>query len=106
MAAPVVSNVSPAPGTAIAATQVLQLDVTDPDGDAFRLIMLIADFAFLGIREVIHDGTSFSQNYSGFGNARTVITNGFHYSVLRVGGWPASPRIIPYAIDVTGQENV
>lgn len=101
--APTISNVQPAAATAIASTDPVSFDITDPEG--FVRILLVADFPLLGIREVIHDGTSFSPNYTGFGNARTAITNGFSYSVLRKGGWPVSPIIIPYAIDTTGQEN-
>jgi len=100
---PVISNVTPATGTAIAPTDSLGFDVTDPEG--FRLIMLVADFPAIGIREVIHDGLTFSANYSGSANSRVAITNGFQYTILRTGGWPVSPRIIPYAIDVTGAEN-
>lgn len=101
---PVISNVSPVVGEPISDTTILSFDVTDPD--AFRLIMLIADFPNIEVREVIHDGNSFSVNYSGSGNARVAIPNGFRYSVLRRGGWPVSPRIIPFAIDITGEENV
>ncbi len=101
--APVISNVTPAAASAIAPTDILGFDITDPEG--FTRILLVADFPTLGIREVIHDGLSFSANYNGFGNSRTVITNGFQYRLLRKGGWPVSPVIIPYAIDATGQEN-
>jgi hypothetical protein len=100
---PVISNVVPAVASAIGPTDILSFDVTDSEG--FVRILLVADFPGIGIREVIHDGFSFSANYSTFGNSRSVITNGFHYTMLRSGGWPVSPVIIPYAIDTTGREN-
>lgn len=101
---PIVQNVDPTPGTPINATQILKLDIIDT-GASFRLIMVIADFPNLGIREVVHDGGSFATAYSGPGNMRQAITNGFHYEILRKGGWPSSPTIIPYAIDTGGSEN-
>lgn len=100
---PVISNVTPAAASAIATNDMVGFDITDPEG--FVRILLVADFPGLGVREVIHDGQSFSPNYSGFGNSRVVITNGFRFTILRGGGWPVSPVIIPYAIDTTGQEN-
>ena len=104
MAAPVISNVTPVAASAIAATQVLGLDATA--SVAIRLAMLVAYFPNLGIREVIHDGTSFGPNYpAASGNSRTVISGGFRYTLLRTGGWPASPTIIPYVVDVAGEEN-
>lgn len=103
MSGPLVSNVSPAVGTAIHATDPLSFEITDTV--SFRRILIVADFGSIGIQEVIHDGDSFSQIYTGGSNARTAITDGFAYRVLRNGGWPASPRIIPYALDTAGDEN-
>lgn len=101
---PVVTNISPAAGTAIGAAQSISFDVTDDSG-LFRLIMVIADFGLLAIREVIHDGMSFGPRYLASGNGRVAIPGGWHYTVLRQGGWPSSPTITPYAIDLGGGEN-
>lgn len=100
---PSITNVQPPTGSGIGPQQVLSFDVIDPV--LFRRILICADFGQLGLYEVIHDGESFSQNYGGTGNARSAIVGGFHYTVLRKGGWPASPRIIPFAEDTTGAEN-
>lgn len=101
---PVVGNFSPAVGAFIASNQFITFDVTDPEG--FRLALIAASFPNLGIYEIIHDGTAFGPNYSDGNSGRSAIANGFHYSILRRGGWPASPTIVPFAIDVFGSENV
>ena len=100
---PVVSNVTPTPGTAITATTPVGLDVTDDSG-VFRRIMLVASFPTLGLLEVVHDGDNFAPLYAGTGNTREAIANGFRYAALRRGGWPASPTLIPFAIDQEGAE--
>lgn len=101
---PVVGSFSPAVGSGITATTQLEFSVTDTSGD-FTRIILVADFHMLGIREIIHDGYNFGPSYRGPHNLRTNITNGYRFTVLRTGGWPESPTIMPFAID-GGAENV
>lgn len=101
---PVVSNVSPFGGTAIAATDPLSFDVTDESG-LFREIVVIASFPNVGLLEIIHMDAAFGPQYTQY-SSRVAITNGYRYTVLRNGGWPASPTIIVKAIDLTGAENV
>ena len=100
---PVVGNFAPATGTAIAATTLLSFDVTDDSG-LFRRIIVAAQFPNLGIYEVIHEGVGFAPKYRGAGNLQVAITNGFRYTILREGGWPASPSITVFAIDQGGAE--
>lgn len=101
---PVVAVVSPAAGSAITAFTPLVFSVTDDTG-LFRRIIVVADFPYIGIREVVHDGDTFGPTYSEAVNTRSTISGGYQYSVTRDGGWPASPRLIPYAIDREGTEN-
>jgi hypothetical protein len=100
---PVVSNVSPAAGTALARTDAVFFDVTDDSG-VFRRIIVTATFTD-GVAEVVHDGDGFAARY-GSTSTRTPITNGFRYRVRRTGGWPYGPTIRAYAIDPAGNENV
>lgn len=97
---PVISNVTPAPGSQLLKNAPIGADVTD-DGDFSRVIVVV-EFATLGTKEVVHDGDGFSANYSG--SSRTAIANGWRYSVVRTGGWPASPTLRVFAIDADGQE--
>jgi hypothetical protein len=102
-APPVVSNIVPATGSALQPTSPIAFQVTSPANNAFRSIIILAQYPVLGMYEVVHDGLNFSANYTG---SRTAIAGGFQYAnILRIGGWPASPTFIPNAVDVTGQEN-
>lgn len=100
--APTIENVSPAPG-AIRATDALTFDLLG-NGKAIRRAIIMAQFQGLSLWEVIHDGESFSPAYSRQ-SSRDTITDGYHYSLLRMGGWPASPIITPYAMNIDGDEN-
>ena len=100
---PVVQNISPAPG-AILATDPLSFDVVNPT-KTLRRVSVTAFFQGLGIWEVVHDGTVFAPMYSER-SSRTAIANGYHYLLLRSGGWPASPSITADAVNTQGDENV
>jgi hypothetical protein len=98
---PVVSGVNPAPGTPIAAGTALGFDVTDDV--AFRRILVTIYFPTLGRAELAHDGNGFLQQYGL--SRRSNIAGGFRYSVVRTGGWPATPRLLVYATNVVGLED-
>ena len=100
---PVVSNVSPAAASAIHPSSFISFDVTD-DNNAFAELLIIANFPSLNILEVVYMDGVFSANYQTL-SSRNPIANGFHYSVLRTGGWPASPTFIVKAIDTHGNVN-
>lgn len=97
---PVVSNLTPAPGTTILSTQAVSLDVTDDSG-AFRRVIVTASFPS-GASEVVHDGDGFAGYYAG--SSRTLIAGGLRYTITRLGGWPGAPTIKVIAIDPTGTE--
>lgn len=99
---PVVSNVTPIPGTPITPTTAIGLDVTDTQG-LRRVILTVAFPSVMLGEEVIHNGSGFAAIYSQ-GSTRTAITNGWRYSLVRSGGWPAAPVLTPYAFDVKGAE--
>ena len=100
--APVVSGVSPAPGTTITASTPLQFDVTDNTG-AFRRIFVSVRFERTGVEEVAFDGDTFRGFYAAV-SSRTMIAGGFHFSVRRSDGWQDSPVLKVVAIDPSGNE--
>lgn len=95
LVAPSIANIVPAPGTPILPTDPVSFDVLAPDG--LRLAMIVATIN--GASELVHDGTSFTPVYTG---RRAVTADGFHYVINRIGGWPASPTITPYVVDLAG----
>ena len=97
---PVVSNVAPAPGTAIGPHAPLSFNVTDDSG-AFRRILVGVEIGTT--RELAWDGSTFSAAYAG--STCTAITNGWHLVLQRAAGWPAAPSVTPFAIDQRGLEN-
>jgi hypothetical protein len=102
MAAPVVTNATPSPGSTVAPTDVLGFDVTDADS-GFRRIIAIARYPNKGLWEVMHDGGSFAPFF--VTSTRSNITDGFRYRCARTGGWPDSQVLfVVFAIDVDGDE--
>lgn len=100
---PVVDNYSPVPGTTIGNTDAVAFDVTDDSG-LFCFILVTLFFSDTGKWEVVHTGVAFAPRYNA-GSGRTVITNGFRYTVRRAGGWNLVPTVITYAIDAAGNES-
>lgn len=99
---PVVDNVDPPQDSAIVPRQVVSFDVTDDTG-LFRRILVAALFSN-GIYEVVHDGDNWGPAYTVASNTKEAIADGFHFAVLRNGGWPAPPTIRVFAIDQGGGE--
>ena len=100
---PQISIVSPPTGSSISRYDTITFDVTDDL--PFRRIMIAASFSGSDVREVIHDGDSFSNRYSREENTRSSISGGYRYTILRNNGWTMNPILTPYAIDVSGSEN-
>lgn len=105
--APVVSAIAPTPGSNIVVSQVISLNITD-NLNSFRRILLRSKVVGAGTDEVVHDGDNFTAQYQGPSNTRTSIVNGYHYTVLRDGGWRVGdpPIFTVYAIDTSGNEDV
>ena len=105
---PVVDNISPAPGSQIAATQEVRFDVTDtpepgfPSG--FTRIIVHVYYANTGAVEVAHTGDGFTGPYAAQ-STRTAIAGGFRYNLNRTGGWQGHPTFYVYAIDKEGNES-
>jgi hypothetical protein len=101
---PVISNVDPPVGSRVPRERAISIDVTDNLG-ALRAAILVGKFAEAQMVEVIHDGTAFTYHYQAL-STRSVITNGYRYSVRRDTGWPGNPEITGYFVDTSGNENV
>lgn len=98
---PVVANFTPPAGSELGRNQGVAFDVTDNSG-LFARIVVAAVFSS-GLWEVVHDGTSFAPAYVG-ASTRTAISNGFHFNIIRSGGWFANPTVRVIPIDAAGNE--
>jgi hypothetical protein len=98
---PVVDNVDPPAGTAIAPADPLSFDVTDPDG--FAAILLSAEFPNVPGEELVFNGTNFTEPYAA-GSTRVAVAEGFHFELRRAGGWPGPPSLTVYPFDSLGTE--
>ncbi len=84
-------------------TEIIIQVVADPAIGAFRRVVISATYGGSTVEELVHTGVSFSQQFAGGSNTRQVITNGYQYNLLRLGGWRGTSvtlRIV--AIDVYG----
>jgi hypothetical protein len=99
---PAITNMTPTPGSALLYSQPIAFDVTDEAG--LRRIVVLASFEGKEDFEVVHDGDRFAPRYSASPNARSTIEGGYHYNVLRRGGWPGPPTLTCHAIDAGGNE--
>lgn len=101
---PVITLVSPTLGT-IGLQTAIALETTD-EANAFKRIVLVAEFPTSKIKEIVYDGAGFGPMYTNPANVSTPITNGYHFDILRDGGWIANdgPVLTPFVIDTSGGE--
>lgn len=99
---PAVGSISPTPDSVIGPSTPITFTLTDTVSIVAALVL--AKFPQSGLYEVVHDGSAFSSNYAA-GSTRSPISGGWSYSVVRTGGWPSSPTIVPVAVDAGGGEN-
>ncbi len=102
-AAPTVESFSPAVGAVLQSTTPVSFTVLATD-----LLRTVVGVSFPGFNlyDVAHDGDAFSEAYPPeLGNTRVAVTGGFRYTLLRKGGWPFSPRVVPMAFDEYGGVN-
>jgi hypothetical protein len=95
---PVLTVVSPA-GSAISAGQQFVVEVTDATG--FALVVLTVELPAGGAHEVVWMSGNFASAYSA-SSTIAAIANGYRFSILRRGGWSASPTFHVEAIDTSG----
>lgn len=102
-APPEVTNITPTPGTQLQKNDPVSFDITDDEG--LRRVFVAVRFQKLGVTEMVHDGSGFTDLYAGSPNQRISIPNGYRYNILRRNGWPDAPTVTAYAEDTEGQEN-
>jgi hypothetical protein len=92
---PIVANFVPAPATTIARGGAIEFDVTDDIGLALIDIKVLYTN---GDKEVAFDEEGFSSRFAAK-STKTAITGGWHFKLIRTGGWPAAPTIKVRPID-------
>lgn len=98
--APIIA-VSPVEGSVI--SRVVPLVITVTTDGSLRRVILSAIIGGSASEELVHNGTDFAGSYSGGANARASISNGYQFTLLRLGGWRGtSVTIRVNAVDVFG----
>jgi hypothetical protein len=98
--APVVTDVSPAEGAAIARTAAVAFTVTDDIG--LRRIVLVAKFSQGW--EAVYDGGEFSPEYTRSSVQTLLSGRSYRFTLRRDAGWPEPPTITALAFDTSGNE--
>lgn len=101
LVAPVVTIVSPEEDSDIAPDTPLVVDITDDEG-LFVLTTLRVSFVGRPVEEVIFRNDGFAANY--VDSTRVDIANGYRFTLVRTGGWPASPIFDPDVVDAAGNK--
>ena len=103
---PLITNITPAPGTPLNPTQSIQVDVTDPGGTLARLMLLLRwepgddDEEPDTELRCIYDGEVFDEPYAD--STVSEIADGFRFVLSRTGGWLAPISLHPVALDTGG----
>lgn len=100
---PVVGDFVPAVGTTIMPATPLAFEVTDPNGLGFAALVVVIAYPN-GTTEVAFAGGQLTPLYVG-GSSAAPISDGFAFSLKRAGGWPQSPTMTVYAVDLDGNAN-
>jgi hypothetical protein len=102
--APVIQNFNPGVGVSITSGTILSFDVVDATGQAPVYAAILANFVGNPIQELVYNSVNFNAQYSNASNTITPISGGFHFTLLRNGGWPGSVTLVPIAFS-SGSEN-
>lgn len=97
--APVVGDYDPPANADLSPTGTISFSVTDESG-VFCSIMITMAYPD-GSWEVVHTGTAFAPRFAA-GSGRSVIADGFRYTLRRAGGWHAVPTIHAFVVDAAG----
>jgi len=108
--APTLQNLTPASGTVIVPSTVIEFDVTDFETDGttpvdFDLVFVKAVFPNIGEADVVYDEDGLGPMYQNPQTSVTDITGGYHFKLVRTGGWiDTQVDMVVSAINVTGAE--
>jgi hypothetical protein len=102
---PTIGGISPVEGSILSRNTFITLRaVGDALRGAPRSVVISAILGGSSLEEMVFNGTSFTAPYTGGGNNRTNITNGFEFTILRLGGWRGtSVTLRVVAVDSVGQ---
>lgn len=92
--APVIHNLVPANGANVYKNTFIEFDITD----GFPVVLTEIQVDQGPVREVVYDGSAFVSPYQG--SQQTTITGGYHYVIIRYGGWITSPVFRVIALDI------
>jgi hypothetical protein len=89
--APTLWGLSPSVGSSLGRQQAISFNVSDNVAMAALVILVEYPQQPNGVivKEVVWDG-SFEAGFRGGANTSSIISGGYHFSILRDGGWPAS----------------
>ncbi len=93
--APVITLVSPAPGTQISRITPFVVDITDTAAFGYLVMVQMESGQ---VHEVAHDGTVFSSLYSA-GSTVDAVSGGYRVTLRRQGGWVSAPTFTVRAYD-------
>lgn len=95
---PVVTLVSPLVAQLEAETPIV-VDITDNLG--IGRIFLVADMPGSGREELVYRGDRFTSQYAAR-STQASIPGGVRLTIRRSSGWPSSPTLVAYAVDLSG----
>lgn len=103
--APVISNITPAAGSQLATVRTpVVFDVTDVD-PGVQLVVAKLKYAGSDLEHVVWDGSAFTTAWVAR-STRTIIANGFRFSILPAAGWTRNiSEIDVIAIDGAGNQS-
>lgn len=96
------TNAVPSSGSEITNTTVATFDVKDTEAFLGRVLIAVEYEALGGATELVWDGAQVCG--PAFTVTKVAITDGWRYSVLRKGGWPASPKLRVFLTNFGGRE--
>lgn len=101
--APIVTVISPTPGTELGQYEPVVIDVSDM-APGIRLSLVVVRTSAAPYRLVAWDGNSFVSPYDS-GSQFSVIPGGWRFSVVPNGGWSSgvTVQVDVYAVDGSGQ---
>ncbi len=102
---PVVNGFTPSLVTVLDSEDQVQFDFTSPVGLSFLVEEISVQFADTTITEVVYSAGAFTAKYDTAPNAKSNITDGHRFIILREGGWPGDISFQFILIDSDGTQS-
>ena len=108
-AAPLIADVSPTPGTTLAATSTPVVFKMWLRGTPLRRGVVCVHFPGMALWEIAHNGEAFAPAYLAHSTRESIsdgtLGDGYQFSLLRDPIWPDAPTLVPLFINQAGEEN-